>query len=52
LSIARTSVFENANILLLLRRRGIVSEETLGDLLEHLDHLSHKLTRFRQSLRR
>ena len=50
LNIARRSTFENANILILLHRRKLVSQEVLGNLLNELDHLSRKITNFQKSL--
>jgi four helix bundle protein len=51
LNIARRSTFENANILILLRRRNLVKEETLENLLDKLDHLCRMITNFQKSLR-
>jgi len=51
LNIARRSTFENANILILLQRRKLIEKETLGNLLDKLDHLSRKITKFQKSLR-
>lgn len=50
LNIARRSAFENANILILLKRRGLIAEEKLETLLDQLDHLCRKITKFRKSL--
>lgn len=50
LNIARRSTFENANILLLLHKRGIVVDEELNQLLEKLDLLCKKITNFQKSL--
>ena len=51
LNIARRSTFENANILILLARRKIITEQKKDSLLEELDHLSRKTTNFRKSLK-
>ena len=39
LNIARRSTFENANILILLRRRKLIKKDTLENFLDKLDHL-------------
>ena len=51
LNIARRSTFENANILLLLNQRNLVSEVTLDRLLDRLDHLCRQITKFRNTLK-
>lgn len=51
LNIARRSTFENANILILLEMRKLISTETLDKLLDHLDHLCRQITNFQKSLR-
>lgn len=51
LNIARRSTFENANILILLQRRELISENVLEKLLDKLDHLSRKITKFQKSLK-
>ncbi len=38
LNIARRSTFENANILIILARRNLITEQMKGALLEELDH--------------
>jgi four helix bundle protein len=50
LHIARRSTFENANILLLLAKRQLITESTLEPLLDKLDHLCRKITNFQKSL--
>jgi four helix bundle protein len=50
LNIARRSTFENANILILLRRRNLITEKELEKLLDKLDHLSRQITNFQSSL--
>jgi four helix bundle protein len=51
LNIARRSTFENANIILLLRRRNLIELENESQLLEDLDKLSRKITSFKKSLK-
>jgi four helix bundle protein len=51
LNMARRSTFENANILILLRRRDLITEEYLSDLLDRLDHLCRQITNFQSSNR-
>jgi four helix bundle protein len=50
LNMARRSTFENANILILLRRRNLITEKELEKLLDKLDHLSRQITNFQSSL--
>jgi len=50
LNIARRSTFENANILIILNRRDLITENHLNTLLEKLDHLSRRITNFRKNL--
>ncbi len=50
LNIARRSTFENANILILLNRRNLISNADLDRLLERLDQLARKTTSFQKSL--
>src|SRR4030066_2341426 len=51
LNIARRSTFENANILILLEKRSLVSAEYLAQLLDKLDHLCRQITNFQASLK-
>jgi len=51
LNIAKRSTFENANIIILLKRRNLVTSEKENELLEKLDKLSRKIANFRKSLR-
>ena len=51
LNIARRSTFENANILILLNRRNLISEETLDRLLDKLDMLCRQTTNFQKTLK-
>jgi four helix bundle protein len=50
LNIARRSTFENANILILLRKRGMITQDILERLKNNLDHLCRKITSFQKSL--
>lgn len=50
LNIARRSTFENANILILLKKRGLITEKGLEKLLDKLDHLCRQITNFQGSL--
>jgi four helix bundle protein len=50
LNMARRSTFENANILILLQRRALITSESLGKLLNQLDSLCRQITNFRNSL--
>jgi len=52
LNVARRSTFENANILILLRRRDLVTEERLDKLLTKLDVLCRQITNFQKSLQK
>ena len=51
LNIARRSTFENANIVILLNKRGLVDRQHLENLLDELDHLCRKITNFQKSLK-
>jgi four helix bundle protein len=50
LNIARRSTFENANILILLHKRSLLSEESLDSMLKKLDALCRQITNFSNSL--
>jgi len=50
LNIARRSTFENANILILLQMRDLISKEKLDKLLDDLDRLCRQITNFQKSL--
>jgi len=50
LNIARRSTFENANILILLQKRSLLSEESLDSMLKKLDALCRQITSFSNSL--
>jgi len=51
LNMARRSTFENANILILLQRRDLITKDSLDKLLEQLDSLCRQITSFQNSLR-
>ena len=51
LNVARRSTYENANILILLQKRRLVSSEYLVQLLDKLDHLCRQITNFQMSLK-
>jgi four helix bundle protein len=51
LNVARRSTFENANILILLHRRNLITDESLERLLDKLDHLCRKITNFQGSMK-
>jgi four helix bundle protein len=51
LNVARRSVFENANILIILHRRGLISEGELNLISKDLDCLCRKITNFKRTLR-
>jgi len=50
LDIAKKSTFENANILIILHRRKIITKERRDRLLERLDHLCRKTMALRKTL--
>jgi four helix bundle protein len=50
LNMARRSTFENANILILLQKRELISQEALNRLLDQLDHLCRQITNFQEHL--
>ena len=51
LNIARRSTFENANILILLQRRGLINQELLDTILDRLDKLCRQITNFQKTLK-
>ena len=51
LNIARRSTFENANVVLVMEKRGLVEESEVTDVLQRLDRLCRKITNFQKSLR-
>jgi four helix bundle protein len=50
LNMARRSTFENANILILLKKRDLITERVLEKLLDKLDHLCRQITNFQDTL--
>ena len=50
LEYARNSAFENANIAILMNRRGLVSDSDKEVIAEELDKLCRKITTFQKSL--
>ena len=50
LNIARRSTFENANILILLNKRGLITEAILDKLVSDLDSLCRQITSFQRSI--
>jgi len=50
LNIARRSTFENAYIVLVLEKRGVMHSGEVGEILERLDHLCRKITSFQKTL--
>jgi len=51
LNMARRSTFENANILILLQERSLISASSLDNLLNKLDSLCRQITSFQNSLK-
>jgi len=51
LNTARRPTFENANILILLQMRDLLTKELLDKLLEKLDILCRQITSFQNSLK-
>ena len=51
LNIARRSTFENANILILLQRRDLITTESLNGFLTKLDRLCRQITNFQNSMK-
>jgi len=51
LNIAKRSTFENANILMVLNRRNLISDNKLTNLLDRLDHLCRQISSFQKSLK-
>jgi four helix bundle protein len=51
LNIARRSTFENANILILLGRRNLITSNQLDENLNNLDKLCRQTTNFIKSLK-
>ncbi len=51
LNIARRSTFENANMIIFINRKKIITDSLKYDLLEQLDILCRKNTNFQRSLK-
>ena len=51
LNFARRSTFENANVVIILRMRGLITEETEDRLLDRLDQLCRQITSFQKTLK-
>jgi four helix bundle protein len=51
LNMARRSTFENANVIFVLEKRGLVDHEEATDSLRSLDRLCRKITNFQKTLR-
>ena len=51
LNVARRSTFEDANILILLQRRDLITKESMDRLLNKLDSLCRQITSFQRSLK-
>ncbi len=51
LNIARRSTFENANMVIVFERRGLIGRETRDDLLNHLEQECKMISGFIRSLR-
>ena len=52
LNIARRSTFENANMVIVFERRGLISSETRDELLDDLEQECKMITGFIRSLKR
>lgn len=50
LNVARRSTFENANILIILNRRKLITEEVVNRLLDKLDKECRMITNFKKTL--
>ncbi len=50
LDYAKKSTYENANIIIIIERRKLISQEKENELLEKLDHLCRKIVNFKKSL--
>jgi four helix bundle protein len=51
LNIARRSTFENANMIIIFERQGLIIQKLRNEILEKLDTLCRKITNFQKSLR-
>ncbi len=52
LNIARRSTFENANTIILIEMRSLISKDKLRKLLKDLDVLCRQITNFQKSLKK
>ena len=50
LNIARRSLYENANIIIVLHRRELIPEEEMDNLLDKLESLSKQITAFKNKI--
>lgn len=50
LNVARRSTFEDANILIVLNKRKLITNEKLNELLDKLDKESRMITNFKKTL--
>jgi four helix bundle protein len=51
LNVAHRSTFENANIVILLQMRNLITQDSLDRLLDKLDYLCRQITNFQDSLK-
>ena len=51
MNFARRSTFENANILIILEERSLISQDSLNNLLDQLDFLCRQITNFQYTLK-
>jgi four helix bundle protein len=51
LNITRRSTFENANVVIVLQKRELITKERMDQLLDRLDSLCRQITSFQDSLR-
>ena len=51
LNVARRSTFENANGLILLQKRDLITKESMEKLLNKLDSLCRQITNFQSTLK-
>ncbi len=50
LDIAHSSVFENANVVIMLKRRNLIDKAEYDELLDELEHEARMITSFKKSL--
>ena len=50
LNIARRSTFENANVIVVFEKRGLMKPQEVTELLDDLDRLCRKISNFQRSL--